>query len=246
MSQLGKADLHIHLEKIKPGELLEYVQNKTDLDVIAITGHDSICEAQKVRAAAQHKKYRFEIIIGEEVSTQEGHIVGLFLKKNIPAGLTTHETLKKIKEQEGIAIAVHPFLSSPWHHPKFVSINGVGDKILLAERENIDAIEIANANHGLGKKDNKAYKFSKSIFLKAEIGSSDAHILEVIGKAYTLFPGKTAQDLKQAILSRQTRAVDNKKWNLRVLFKYILFLSPALLMILFYTLSCSKKKKTVK
>ena len=81
--KLGKADLHIHTNysdgKPSVEEILEYVQNKTDLDVIAITDHDTIEGAVLAKKIASEKKYRFEVIIGEEVSAQEGHIVGLFL-----------------------------------------------------------------------------------------------------------------------------------------------------------------------
>ena len=84
-THLGKADLHIHsnCSDGKPSieEILEYVEHKTDLDVIAITDHDTIDGALLAQELMKRKKYRFEVIIGEEISTKRGHIIGLFLKK---------------------------------------------------------------------------------------------------------------------------------------------------------------------
>ena len=89
---LGKADLHIHsnFSDGKPSvqEILDYTQNYTDLNIIAITDHDTIAGALEAHKLMLQKYYRFELIIGEEVTAEEGHILGLFLTEAIEPGLT--------------------------------------------------------------------------------------------------------------------------------------------------------------
>jgi predicted metal-dependent phosphoesterase TrpH len=246
-AHLGKADLHIHLGKngtASVENLLKYVQDKTDLDVIAITEHDTIETALRVKQAAEGLNYRFEIIVGEEITSKDGHILGLFLKEQVPPGLSAGETLKRIKEQGGITVAPHPFQSVRWQHPTEAVMDGIGPKVLIKEKQNIDAIEVINASPGMGKINIKANLINKTILFKAETGSSDAHIPEVISKAYTVFEGKTAEDLRRAILSGQTQAISGR-WTKWVFLKYIFFFIPLAVRIGFFTFIHGKKKERV-
>ena len=86
---------------------MEYASTKTDLKVIAITDHNTIEGA--LFAKELEDVYGIEVVIGEEMSTTEGHVLGLFLTEEIPAGLTPAETVRRITEQGGIAIIPHPF-----------------------------------------------------------------------------------------------------------------------------------------
>ena len=107
----SKADLHIHSNHsdgiAKIPEIMEYVATATDLKVIAITDHNTIEGA--LFAKELEEVYGVEVIVGEEVSSSEGHIIGLFLSEEIPAGLTPAETIGRINDQGGIAIIPHPF-----------------------------------------------------------------------------------------------------------------------------------------
>ena len=84
----SKADLHIHsnhsdgLASIP--EIMEYVQHRTDLSVIAITDHNTIEGALFAQSLAE--LYDFEVVVGTEVSSSEGHILGLFLEEDVRAG----------------------------------------------------------------------------------------------------------------------------------------------------------------
>lgn len=234
IAHLSKADLHIHLAKSLPEDLLEYVENKTDLNVIAITDHDSIENALKVKDAAGGKGYRFEIIVGEEISTKGGHILGIFLKETVRPGLSVTETIAKIHEQGGLAIAAHPFMSMPYRRPPdTVLMDGIGFKCLMKEGKNLDGIEIVNATPTLADENLRAALLSRTVLLKAEIGSSDAHIPDAIGRGYTVFQGKTAEDLKKAIALCQTQAICGS-WTLMALIKYFFFFLPEVLRIGFY------------
>src|SRR5215218_286782 len=86
IDQLSKADLHIHTTASDGAatvpELLEYVARKTDLRVIAITDHDSIASAKE--AARLAHQFGIDVIMGEEVSTADGHLLALFIDTFLP------------------------------------------------------------------------------------------------------------------------------------------------------------------
>lgn len=241
---LGKADLHMHLGEAGKSvhQLLEHVQNNTDLDVIALTDHDRIDLAQEAQKMAKRGKYRFEVIVGEEVTSRDGHILGLFLKKAIPAGMSAHKTIREIKQQGGLAIASHPFQYMRWQQPHVISMDGVGLKVLLEERKNWDGIEVINASPLMADENIRASIINRTVLLTAEIGSSDAHILPVIGKGYTLFKGRTAKDLAWAIKHQQTQAI-HEKWTLRLLLRYAFFFLPEGVRLGIYTLRHGRRKK---
>lgn len=242
---LGKADYHIHTNysdgRPTVREVLEYVQNNTDLDVIAICDHDTLEGALEAKELMKEKKYRFELIIGEEITTKEGHIVGLFLKEEIPAGLSAKDTIEAIKSQGGIAIAAHPFERTSWNNADRPMMNGVGLKTLMAIGNQFDGIEIVNATPTLADENLRASLLNKTVLMQAETGGSDAHIVEAIGMGYTLFEGKTARNFRWAIRHHQTRAM-YAKWTLLALIQYGFFFFPMGLRMLINTIIHGKKK----
>ncbi len=242
MAGLGKADLHTHLIEGDPDELLSYVQEKTDLDVIALTDHDSIDNALKVKNAWQEMGYRFDLIVGEEINSTEGHIIGLFLNKTIASNLSVKETIRQIHEQGGLAIAAHPFQAMPMRRPGVILMDGIGLKTLLKFGKQLDGIEVVNATPTLKDENLRAGLINKTLLLKAEIGSSDAHIPEAIGAGYTVFKGKSANDLRKAILLCQTQAIYSG-WNFFTLIKYAFFFLPEALRIAVYNLTHIFRKK---
>lgn len=222
---LGKADLHVHLVNSTPEEFLNYIETKTDLNVVAVTGHDNIEDGLAVQREAKKKGSQIDIIVGEEITAKEGHILGLFLYEAIEPHLSVRETIKKIHSQGGIAIAAHPFQIMFLRRPRTVLMDGIGLGCLLKDGRFLDAIETVNATPTLKDENLQASLINKTVLLKAETGSSDAHILEAIGQGYTVFKGKTAKDLRLAIETRQTQAI-YKGWNFYVLIKYFFFFVP--------------------
>jgi len=110
--KLGKADLHMH-SNYSDGvatieQIFHHVQNRTRLDVIAITDHDVIEGSLQARDLWTKGNYRFDFIVGEEVSTQEGHMLALFIEKHIPAGLSLERSIDLVHKQGGLAIIAHP------------------------------------------------------------------------------------------------------------------------------------------
>src|SRR5712692_5569806 len=75
------------------------------IDVVCATDHNTIDGALRLRELADG----FRVVVGEEVSTREGELIGLFLERPIPPGLSAEETIAGIHEQGGLVSVPHPF-----------------------------------------------------------------------------------------------------------------------------------------
>src|SRR6266702_2326182 len=109
---LGRADLHMH-STYSDGigtiqQILHHVEHNTDLDVIALTDHDVVEGALRARDLWARGSYRFDFIVGEEISTREGHMLALFIEKRIQPGLSIERSIELVHEQGGLAIVAHP------------------------------------------------------------------------------------------------------------------------------------------
>lgn len=238
--------MHIHSNysdgRATIAEILDYVEKETDLDIIAISDHDTTEGALEAQRIAKEKNLGFEVIIGEEVSTKDGHILALFLEEKIAPHMSVKKTIAEIHRQNGIAIAPHPFQHTRLKNPKMTVMNGIGLKNLVASKNTLDAVETVNGTPTLSDENIKAKFINATILFCGETGSSDAHILEAIGKGYTLFEGKTAKDLKKDLRLHQTKAM-SRRWTPLALFKYLFFFIPIGLRLAFYTLLNGRAKK---
>ncbi len=205
MKTRSRADLHMHTSCSdgwpSPSELVTHVIARTDLRVIAVTDHDTLEGA--LRAADRAAKTGgIEVVIGEEVSSRDGHILGLFLERRVRPGMSAAATLHAIHDQGGLAIAPHPFWRTLRRESNGGVVHGVG--WLAAELE-FDAIEVENATPGFYVFNRMAQRLNLGLGA-AETGSSDAHILDAVGRAYTEFRGCTAADLRRSLEARDTAA----------------------------------------
>jgi len=182
-----------------PHELVDYAR-ATALDVIAVTDHDTIEGALR---AADHAagRSKLQVVIGEEVSSRDGHIVALFIERRIRPGMSAAATVHAIHDQGGLAVAVHPFWRTQ-RRTRSGPVHGVG---WLAAELAFDAIEVENATPGFYVFNQLARRLNLGLG-SAELGGSDAHILDAVGRAYTEFPGKTAGALREAIETATTVA----------------------------------------
>jgi predicted metal-dependent phosphoesterase TrpH len=203
VTQAGRADLHMHTSFSdgwpSPLELVDYAR-ATAMDVIAVTDHDTIEGALRAcdHAAGRSK---LQVIVGEEVSSRDGHIVGLFLERRIRPGMSGAATVHAIHDQGGIAVAVHPFWRTQ-RSSRGGPVHGVG---WLAAELPFDAIEVENATPGFYFFNHLARRLNVGLGC-SEVGGSDAHILDAVGRAYTQFPGKTPKALRAAIEEGKTVA----------------------------------------
>lgn len=214
----SSADLHMHTHRSdgRPTvrALLDQVARNTRLRVIAVTDHDTVEGAHEARALQRY--YPFEIIVGEEVSSRDGHILALYIEERIAPGMSASETITAIHEQGGLAVAAHPFFATSGTGKPHGTPQGVGTLIATLP---FDAVEVHNAAPLLNWANFRALRYNRRYQRLAELGCSDAHIVEAIGKSLTRFPGSSAADLRQAIVQRRTVA-RRQRYAMRELFTY--------------------------
>lgn len=195
MELISKADLHLHTTYSDGTASVPHVLERaaaSDLKVIAVTDHDAIAGAHEAARLADH--FGIEVIVGEEVSTREGHLLALFIEDFLPPGRPAAETIAAIHAQGGLCIAPHPY---DW---AVVSLGRWGLRRRLATDWPIDAIEVFNASlSGPRRGCNKvAQRVAAELGVPA-VGGSDSHSLATLGRGYTTFTGSTANDLYRAI-----------------------------------------------
>jgi predicted metal-dependent phosphoesterase TrpH len=177
---------------------------KRGLAGVAITDHNSLEGAVQSQAIAAQLKARgdlpasFVVIEGEEVGSQEGHIIALFLHTTVPSGMTAAETIAAIHAQGGLAIAAHPLLSS-----------GVGQRAVFLPFDAVETENMAEELHfslGSVSASRRRHAFYASI-AQPSVGVSDAHEPTVVGLGYTLIPGSALDGptLRQALAAHRTR-----------------------------------------
>jgi len=197
--KLGKADLHMHSTYsdgvATPEQILHHVQHNTNLDVIALTDHDVIEGSLRMRDLCEKGNYRFDFIVGEEISTKEGHMLALFIEKRIQAGLSMERSIELVHEQGGLAIVAHP-LNPIFRHS---CQREVLDRIHANKDVWLDGVETWNASFcGIGA-NRVAMRLNREIYGWPEVGNSDAHTLTAIGRGCTWFEGKNARDVRTTI-----------------------------------------------
>lgn len=175
-----KIDLHVHTiystdSLITPKELIFHAK-KRGLDGVAITDHDRIDGALKITDETD-----FLIVPGIEVSSLNGHIIGLNVNELVPPKLSVDETLDRIHEAGGIAIACHP-------------ITFFKESLMGHISSRFDAIEVINSsafpfNHSVKRNEETASRLGL-----ARVAGSDAHYGPEIGYAYTLVDAESNID----------------------------------------------------
>lgn len=203
----GRADLHVHSAysfdcSTSIEVVLDQAVLQAGLDVLAITDHDTMEGAYRALDLAD--EYGLGIIPGCEISTKQGHLLALFLSKPVPKGLSLSETIYRVGAQGGLCIAPHPMA------PHVPSLRW---KQILDIQADPDLrtvlVGIETINTGL------PYSFSNLMAARlcneaglAAAGGSDAHLSWMIGSAFTEFPGTTIDDLRTALVERETKAVE--------------------------------------
>jgi predicted metal-dependent phosphoesterase TrpH len=174
-----RVDLHVHTtyssdSLITPKELI-YFAKKNGLNAVAVTDHN--CLEGAVKIAREVKD--FLVIPGMEVSSSEGHIVALNVKKCIPRGLTAVETVERIHDAGGVAIACHPYV-----YFKGCLRNAVCNVF--------DAIEVINARAFPFQNSVKKAREAAEKFKLSQVAGTDAHYGPQIGYGYTVIDAEEA------------------------------------------------------
>lgn len=205
---MGKADLHAHTchdgwgdgnQRVE--DLFRWVDEQTDLDLFAITDHDSTAAGRAGLALHRRGGYRFGFLPGVEVTNQAGHLLCYFPSgeiHDIPSLRPFWWTVRYAQERGAICIAAHA-LYPPWL--PLVIRRG------LARGWRLDGFESVNA--GISERAQRKLGAIAATLAPhlALVGNSDAHDQSAVEAAYTEFPGSTAGDFLAALRQRQTLPV---------------------------------------
>jgi predicted metal-dependent phosphoesterase TrpH len=192
------ADLHMHTSwshdcSTDAGELVDHAESH-GLGAIAITDHNVFGGALE---AVDYARGRELIVIpGEEVKTDtQGEVIGLFLEKEIPRGMSFADTIAAIREQNGIVYVPHPF----------DRLHAIPDpRTLHRHLADIDVLEVYNARLLFEGFNDEALRFARKYNLTMGAGS-DAHVLQGVGTGALRM--RAFRDPEEFLLSLRTAEI---------------------------------------
>jgi predicted metal-dependent phosphoesterase TrpH len=174
-----RVDLHSHTmwsgdSTTTPDEIAIAVE-AAGLDVLCVTDHHEIAGAQRLAG-----ELGCRVVVGEELRTHAGELIGLFLAERVPFGTPPAVAARAIRDQGGIVYVPHPF------DPMRRNITAAAlDELVAAGL--VDAIEVLNAKTSLPSLNRRAVDYATHHGLPAGAGS-DAHVPDAIGAAYVEMP----------------------------------------------------------
>jgi predicted metal-dependent phosphoesterase TrpH len=175
-----RVDCHLHTARsgdaVTTLEQLADRVERTGLDVVCITDHHAIDAATE----ALGRDLGVRVVVGEEIRTPVGELIGLFLTERIPYVLPVDEVVARIKEQGGVVYAPHPF--DPVRA-------GVRETVLrrLCESGQLDVVEAFNAKIEDDDHNLAAGRVARDYGLPVAAGS-DAHDPPGVGAAWVEMP----------------------------------------------------------
>ena len=182
MNNRYKIELHVHTkyshDSILPFWLLYLKCRICKIDYIAITEHNNIAGAKAFKKYCEQRGNKVNVIIGEEIMTNSGEIIGLFLKENIPSGLSPENTINNILKQGGIVYIPHPYDKK---REKTVLL----ERYISENKEKIHCMEIYNGRNISNEYGRKQEQLAQKYNINGVIGA-DAHTFFEIGRNYML------------------------------------------------------------
>jgi hypothetical protein len=150
------------------------------LDVVCATDHNTIEGGLRLREIADG----FRVVIGEEISSRDGEIIGLFLERAVPRDLTGEETIARIHDQGGLVVVPHPFSLNRRYHMRRPALDRL--------RSQIDALEVFNAREAIFLNNRSAAAYAREHAILGAAGS-DAHRASELGRAFVQMPDFTGR-----------------------------------------------------
>jgi len=174
-----RVDLHSHTmwsgdSTTTPEEIAAAV-DAAGIDVLCITDHNAVAGAQRLMGELSCR-----VVIGEELRTTAGEVIGLFLKERVPMGMTPMATAHAIRDQGAVVYVPHPFDPMRRNLAEAALIE-------LTEAAMVDAIEVLNSKTSLPSLNQRAADFAQQYGLRPGAGS-DAHVPLAIGAACVEMP----------------------------------------------------------
>ena len=200
---LAFADFHIHNRFSRDSILSEdkfiRVAMERGLTHVAVTNHNNVEGAIAVRdrVKALGLDEQLTVILGEEVSTSDGEVVGIFLERTIPRGLTADQTADEIHAQGGLVSIPHPFDPFRASHIK------PGPLEQLAAAGKIDMVEVFNSRVTLSRHNDLAAEFAAKHGIPG-IACSDSHSAFEVAMSFNALPAfTTADELREGLAENE-------------------------------------------
>ena len=209
---LGRADLHVHPvgngSSVRNPTALLAALLAAGLDLVALTDHDRIDAAAEL--AARGADAGLVLIVGEEITSRDGHVLGLGLQTLVAPGRSLGDTVAEIHAQGGLAIAAHPLLAMP---------SSASRRTLEAlaqgpPERRPDAVEGFNPGVAWLPGYRRQLERLAAAAGYAVVGGSDAHRPGGVGRGVTRYCGHTFEDLAAAIAAGET-IVEGRGYGLR-------------------------------
>jgi len=178
----GRIRVDCHVHTMYSGDAVTTVAELAErvaaarLDVVCITDHNAVKGAQ----AAIEADIGCRVVVGEEIRTGAGEVIGLFLTERIPYGIDVRDAVARIRSQGGLVYVPHPF--DPVRHCLREDV-----LVALCAEGSVDAIEVFNAKAGLDHMNDRAAALAEEFDLPGGVGS-DAHDPDALGAAFVEVP----------------------------------------------------------
>ena len=198
-TQQAFADFHIHTRFSRDSILTEekFIAKAVErgLTHVAVTNHNNVEGAIAVRDKVEDLDLadRLTVILGEEISTADGEVVGIFLDRTIPRGLSANETADEIHRQGGLVSIPHPFDPFRGSHIREGPLRN------LAEIGKIDMIEVFNCRVTFQRHNDEAAEFARRYEIPG-IAASDSHSSFEVAMAFNAMPAFDTADALRASL----------------------------------------------
>jgi len=184
---LAFADFHCHTRHSRDSRLTEdrFIQLAVErgLTHVAVTDHNTIEGSVAVRDRAEQLGVadRLTVILGQEVSSADGEIIGLFIESTIPRGLSAAETADAIHAQGGLVSIPHPFDPFRRSHIRPEPLEQ------LAASHRIDAMEVFNSRVTLPRHNQQAADFAARHGIPG-VACSDSHTALEVAMSFNALP----------------------------------------------------------
>jgi hypothetical protein len=199
-----RVDLHVHSAAswdcdVAPAEVALRCR-RLGLGPVILTDHDTIAGALELRRSDPEG-----VVVGQEVTTTDGELIGLFLDQAVEPGLPADDAVRRIRDQGGLVYLQHPYDA---HRRR------LGDDAVERLRNQIDIVEIFN-----GRSSEAANRMAEDLceIVGAAPGAgSDAHLLHEIGGVYVEMEAFVGPEDFLAKLHEGRIVRDPRRWRMRV------------------------------
>jgi predicted metal-dependent phosphoesterase TrpH len=173
-----KADLHAHThfsrDALTSVDTFARRYQRAGIDCVAVSDHNNIDGALAVRESAS-----FRVIVSEEIKSNEGEIIGLFLRETVRKGLTPEDTVRAIREQGGLVLIPHPY--------DRLRRSPLRPEAALRIMKDVDVIEVFNSRTVFAADNEQSRRLAEE-HNKLMSAATDSHTPWEIGLAYVEMP----------------------------------------------------------